>query len=84
MSVSAAIDRVTATIHLSPVDAGRDSRWQAIMDLSEYIHTEPQTIWTFLKELQDTKGEDLQAALATCLLDHPLEEHPECRIRAEH
>lgn len=83
MSLSAAIERAKATLHYSPVDEGRDDRWQAIIDLSEHLESEPETIWKFLEELHDTRDEDLQAALATCLLEHLFESHPEYRMKAE-
>ena len=83
MSVGAAIDKVRGLLYLSPVEDGHDPRWQAIIDLSEYLGSDPEPIWKFLEELHDTKDEDLQAALTTCLLEHLLEEHPEYRSRAE-
>lgn len=84
MSISAAIERVKATLHYPPVDEGRDPRWQAIIDLSEYLDSEPEAIWKFLEEFHDTQDEDLRAALATCVLEHLIEDHPEYRARAEH
>jgi len=83
MSVTAAIERAKATLRHSPVDEGRDPRWQAIIDVSEYLAHEPEPIWSFIEDLHDTKDEDLQAALATCLLEHLFEDYPHYRPRAE-
>ena len=83
MSVTAAIERAKATLHRRSVDEGRDPRWQAIIDVSEYLESEPEPIWSFIEELHDTKDEDLQAALATCLLEHLFQDHPQYRDRAE-
>jgi hypothetical protein len=83
MSVSAAIDRAKATLNREPVEEGRDPRWQAIIDVGEYLGSDPQSVWTFIEELHNTQDEDLQSALATCLLEHLIEQHPQYRVRAE-
>jgi len=83
MSVSAAIEKAKATLGCRPVVEGRDPRWQAIIDLSEYLGSDPEPIWKFIEDLRDTQDEDLQAALATCLLEHLIEQHPQYRVRAE-
>src|SRR5574338_388335 len=83
MSVDAAIKRAKATLHRRPVFEGRDPRWQAIIDVSEYLRSEPEHIWTFIEELRDTRDEDLRAALATCLLEHLIAAQPHYRARAE-
>lgn len=84
MSVNAAIERAKATLHFAPVDEGRDPRWQAIIDVSEYLESDPEPIWGFIKELHDTPDDDLLAALATCLLEHLFEYHPDYRTKAKH
>jgi len=83
MSVSAAIEKAKATLSCQPVEEGRDPRWQAIIDVSEFLGSDPESIWTFIEEFHETQDEDLQAALATCLLEHLIEDHPEYRRRAE-
>ena len=83
MSVSAAIEKAKATLNCQPVEEGRDPRWQAIIDVSEYLGSDPESIWTFIEELHDTQDEDLQSALATCLLEHLIEQHPQYQVRAE-
>ena len=84
MSVDTAIERAKATLACAPVEQGQDPRWQGIIDLGEYLQSEPQRIWTFIEELHDIQDEDLRSALATCLLEHLIEEHPDYREKAEH
>ena len=83
MSVSAAIDKAKATLACAPLEEGPDPRWQAIIDLSEFLATDPEPIWGFIEEFHDTQDKDLQAALATCLLEHLIKEHPQYRERAD-
>jgi hypothetical protein len=83
MSVDTAIQRAKATLDCPPVADGRDPRWQAIIDVGEYLGSEPEHIWTFIEELHDIQDQDLRAALATCLLEHLIEDHPQYRVRAE-
>ena len=83
MSVDAAIEKAKSTLAYSPVDRGEDPRWQAIIDVGEYLESEPERIWSFVEELHDTRDEDLRAALATCLLEHLIADHPDYREKAE-
>jgi hypothetical protein len=83
MSVDAAIEKAKATLKSLPVEHGEDPRWQAIIDVAEYLPSEPQRIWTFIEGLHDTQDEDLRSALATCLLEHLIEDHPDYRDKAE-
>lgn len=83
MNATAAIDKAKRMLRCSPAEEGLDPRWQAIIDVSEYLETEPERIWTFIEELHDTKDADLRAALATCLLEHLIDAHPHYRARAE-
>ena len=81
MSIDAAIDKAKAVLHNPPGNEGRDPRWQAIVDVGEYLQTEPERIWKFIEELRDTQDEDLRSALATCLLEHLIEDHPHYRAK---
>ena len=57
------------------VDGQRDPRWQAIIDVSEYIDRYPNEIWCFTRKWGVHPNADLRAAVATCLLEHLLEHH---------
>lgn len=52
-----------------------DPRWQAIISVEEYIETEPDAVWEFIRVWGDHPQEDLRLAVATCLLEHLLEYH---------
>jgi hypothetical protein len=52
-----------------------DSRWQAIIEIGEYIDTEPDEVWLFIRKWGMHSNEDVRAAIATCLLEHLLENH---------
>jgi hypothetical protein len=51
----------------------KDPRWQAIIKLEEFIATNPEQVWAFVKKWGTSANEDLRAAIATCLLEHLLE-----------
>lgn len=53
----------------------KDPRWQAIIEVSEFIRTHPEKVWAFTLRWGSHKNADLQAAIATCLLEHLLEHH---------
>jgi hypothetical protein len=56
-------------------DSESDPRWKAIIDIGEYIQTEPQAVWLFIRKWGMNSNEDLRMAIATCLLEHLLENH---------
>jgi hypothetical protein len=52
-----------------------DPRWQAIIDVAEFIPIDPEEVWSFIARWGVHRDEDLRAAIATCLLEHLLEDH---------
>jgi len=56
-------------------DLPGDPRWQAVIAVGEHIPTDPDAVWHFLLHWASTADSDLHAALATCLLEHLLEQH---------
>jgi hypothetical protein len=54
-------------------DGARDPRWQAIIEVGEYIDVEPDAVWLFIERWGTHSDDDLRAAIATCLLEHLLE-----------
>ena len=58
-----------------PVAEGQDSRWQAIITVGEYLETEPEPVWSFIRRWGCHPQEDLRTAIAVCLLEHLLEYH---------
>ena len=56
-------------------ESGIDPRWQAIIEVAEFIPTNPQEVWAFAARWGCTEDADLRAAIATCIVEHLLEHH---------
>lgn len=56
-------------------DGEIDARWQAVIDVSEFIESEPEAVWLFARKWGAHSDADLRAAIATCVLEHLLEHH---------
>ena len=52
-----------------------DPRWQAIIEIGEFIESHPEPIWEFVCRWGNHKQEDLRDAVACVLLEHLLEYH---------
>jgi hypothetical protein len=76
VTVDQAINRATAILPGTPAPDGElDERWQAIIEVGEFIETDPEPIWAFVSHWGCHSEWDLRAAIATCLLEHLLEHH---------
>jgi len=76
MSVHDAIRQAESLLPGEPAaEDQRDPRWRAIIAVEEYIATEPEAVWDFIRIWGDHPQEDLRLAVATCLLEHLLEYH---------
>lgn len=74
MGVTAAIAAAEAILPGSPApDDEVDPRWRAIVEIGEFIDSNPGQVWAFTRRWGSCEQEDLQAAIATCLLEHLLE-----------
>jgi len=56
-------------------DDGVDPRWQAIISVAEFIPDDADQVWEFAAKWGGVRDSDLQAAVATCLIEHLLEHH---------
>jgi len=56
-------------------DGAVDTRWQAIIAVSEFVERDPDVIWPFVMRWGSHQDEDIRTAVATCLLEHMLERH---------
>jgi len=75
VGVRAAIKRAEAILPGEPAPEGEcDPRWQAIIAIGDYIPTEPEAVWGFIRAWGGHSQEDLRTAVATCLLEHLLGE----------
>jgi hypothetical protein len=75
MGVRQAIRDANACLLGEPATVGQDPRWHAIIAVAEYVETEPELIWEFIRHWGGHPQEDLRNAIATCLLEHLLEHH---------
>ena len=75
MSVHEAIDAANRLLAGTTVEAGLDPRWQAIIDVEDYVETNPTEVWNFAAIWGCSSDPGLQAAVATCLVEHLLEHH---------
>ena len=60
--------------HAAP-DGVEDPRWQAIIEVGNFVPEEPEAVWPFVLRWGSHGDDDLRAAIATCLLEHLLEHH---------
>jgi hypothetical protein len=56
-------------------DGEVDLRWQAIIQVGNFVEREPESIWPFVLKWGANPDEDVRAAIATLLLEHLLEFH---------
>ncbi len=76
MSVTTAIRAAEKLLPGNAAPEGElDPRWQAIIEIAEFIRTSRDEVWNFTARWGCSDDPDLQSAVATCLLEHLLEEH---------
>jgi hypothetical protein len=76
MSVQDAIRVAEALLPGEPAPEGeKDPRWQAIIAVADFVPTEPEAVWEFVRAWGSHPQEDLRDAIACCLLEHLLEYH---------
>jgi hypothetical protein len=75
MGVRQAIRKAEALLPGERVEEGTDPRWQAIMSVGDYIESEPEAVWQFIRRWGGHPQEDLRLAVACVLLEHLLEYH---------
>jgi len=75
MGIVEAIRWAEALLPGEPVQMGLDPRWQAIIVVGEFVESEPEAVWEFVRRWGGHPQEDLRMAIATCVLEHLLEHH---------
>jgi hypothetical protein len=76
MNVHEAIESAEAILPgVAAPEGEEDRRWQAIIAVAGFIEDEPEVVWLFVERWGQYPDEDLQAAVATCLLEHLLAAH---------
>jgi hypothetical protein len=75
-SVADAIARANDLLPgVAAADGETDPRWQAIIAVGEFVESNPDEVWEFAARWGVHPDDDLQAAIATCVLEHLLEHH---------
>jgi len=76
MTVEEAIAAADAILPgVAAPDGETDPRWQAVIAVAEFIETDPEPVWSFALRWGRYSDQDLQMAIATCVLEHLLEHH---------
>ena len=76
MNVQEAILKAENLLHGQPEPEGNeDPRWQAIIEISDFIESNPKEILEFVLKWGGHENEDIRNAVASCLLEHLLEYH---------
>jgi hypothetical protein len=57
------------------LEGENDPRWQAIINVGEFIQSNPEEVWSFIARWGIHEDEDLRSAISTCLLEHILQCH---------
>lgn len=71
-----AIRRAERILPGKPAPEGEsDPRWQAILKIGDFVETQPETVWTFVRRWGKHPNPDLRSAIATLLLEHLLKYH---------
>lgn len=58
-------------------DPNNHCRWQALILIGEFIESKPDRVWAVIEEYAQSHDEDMRMAVATVLLEHLREQHPE-------
>jgi hypothetical protein len=56
-------------------EEAEDPRWRRIIEVGEYVRSEPEQVWAFVERWGSHDDADLRDAVATVLLEHLLEHH---------
>jgi hypothetical protein len=54
---------------------GEDARWQVLIRVGEFVESDPEPLWAFVRRWGSHPDEDLRAAIAACVLEHLLQYH---------
>ena len=75
VTCSEAIDHANRILLISAEHVNRlDDRWQAIIQVSEFLDTHPEDVWAFVEHWGKSSDPDIRDAIATVLLEHLLEQ----------
>ena len=75
MTLVEAIAGAEAILPGEASERGLDPRWQAIVEVAEFIQSDPEEVWAFAARWGCAADSDLRTAIATCIVEHLLEHH---------
>ena len=76
MSVEQAIRDAEQMLPGRPAPEGEDDpRWQALIRIGEFVKSDPEPVWAFIRRWGSAADLDLRSGVAVCLLEHLLEHH---------
>jgi len=71
-----AIRRAERILPGKPAPEGEeDPRWQAILKIEDFVETQPETVWAFVRRWGKHPNPDLRSAIAVLLLEDLLKHH---------
>lgn len=73
--VQRAIDKAESLLPGVSVPVGEDPRWQAMLEISYFIESDPAAVWQFIRRWGTHPQADLRMGIACVLLEHLLEHH---------
>ena len=56
-------------------EGAEDPRWQALIRVGEFIESDPERVWAFVRRWGSAPDPDLRSGVAVCLLEHLLQHH---------
>jgi len=75
MSVRRAIEGANSLLPGPPDVRGKGGRWQLIIRVSDYVESNPEEVWQFVRKWGTHRLADVRSAIACCILEHLLEYH---------
>jgi hypothetical protein len=76
MTIDEAIDQADRVLQRIASNRSEiDAQWKAVINLIDFIVTDPDRIWTFISKWGRSDHEYQRSAIATCLLERLLERH---------
>lgn len=75
MSASHAIERANSLLPGTTDGKVEDQRWQLICRVGDYVESDPEEVWQFVRRWGTHRLADVRSAIACCILEHLLEYH---------
>lgn len=73
--VLADAERTLRSVAGVPPEGTPDPRWQAMVEVGEFVGSNPEEVWQFASRWGCSSDANLREAVAACLVEHLLEHH---------